>query len=122
MDPLRPFATLIRSLWRTGRNRTQGNAPRTSTATAGAPDSASPIESRLRLRLETLPQWHSARAREIFVETVLLDQLGGDLDRDPEFDPLVQEVSAHLASVPALSSRLDELLQRLLRRSSNDAR
>lgn len=122
MDPLRPFATLVRSLRSIGRSRSTDKASRTAAAAGSTLVIVPPIESRLRLRLETLPQWHAARAREIFVETVLLGELGTELDRDPEFHPLVQQVSAHLASIPALSSRLDELLQRLSRQTSNDAR
>jgi len=113
MDPLRPFATLIRSLWSTNKSRSTGPAQRIATPPSGPP--ALPgIEPRLRIRLSTLSQWHPTRAREMFVETVLLSELGADLERDPDFQPLVRDVSAHLGSVPAISSRLDQLLQGLL--------
>ena len=121
MDPLRPFTTLIRSLWVADKPRT-GTA-RAPTATPLAAAAVPPIESRLRLRLRALSPWHPNRAREIFVETVLANalgtELGAQLEADPEFQPWVREVSAHLGSIQEVSSRLDELLQHLQRDASN---
>lgn len=111
MDPLRPFTTLIRSLWVSSRPRTQRSAPLGAVPAAAVPS----LESRLRLRLQTLTPWHPHRAREIFVATVLSNALGAELESDPDFQPWVREVSAHLASVQDVSSRLDEVLQGLRR-------
>jgi hypothetical protein len=112
MDPLRPFTALIRSLWVASR-------PRTARARAASlptlPTAAPSIESRLRLRLGALSPWQPNRAREIFVATVLSNALGAELEADPDFQPWVREVSAHLASVQDVSSRLDEVLQNLQR-------
>lgn len=115
MDPLRPFTALIRSLWVSSKPRT----PRGAVLGAVPATAAPAIESRLRLRLQTLTPWHPHRAREIFVETVLSNALGAELESDPDFQPWVREVSAHLASVQDVSSRLDELLQDLRRDASS---
>ena len=116
MDPLRPFTTLIRSLWVAGKPRT--HAARAPTVAPLAAAAVPSLESRLRLRLGALSPWQPHRAREIFVETVLANALGGELEADPEFQPWVREVSAHLASIQEVSSRLDELLQHLQREAS----
>jgi hypothetical protein len=116
MDPLRPFTSLIRSLWVAGKPRT--SAARTNPLPPMAAAAAPSIESRLRLRLGALSPWHANRAREIFVETVLSNVLGAELEADPDFQPWVREVSAHLASAQDLSARLDELLQSLQRDAS----
>jgi hypothetical protein len=119
MDPLRPFANLIRSLWsgtkRTavradkGARQTQNNAGQQAQAIAASAQ----VSARLQSRLATLREWNSARARELFVEHVLLMELGSDLNRDPAFTDLVRRVSAQLDTEPALGARLDQLLQDL---------
>jgi hypothetical protein len=116
MDPLRPFATLIRSLWTAARSE---RTPRASHSGAGAaplsgsqPVAVVPsIAARLAPRLAALKEWNAQRARELFVEHILLAELGGELARDPKFAELVQRVSLHLAEEPAIGARLDELLQ-----------
>lgn len=117
MDPLRPFTTLIHTLWASSKPRAAGTRPTPIPAMviAGVPS----IESRLRRRLGTLSPWQPNRAREIFVETVLANALGAELEADPDFQPWVREVSAHLASVQEVSSRLDDVLQRLQRDPSS---
>jgi hypothetical protein len=114
MDPLKPFAHLIRSL------RTPKRSAAAGTATHGADTqrpnvvvSAAPIASRLQSRLATLQQWNKARARELFVEDLLLMEFGEGLALDPAFAELVQRVSTHLGSEPAIGARLDELLQQV---------
>jgi hypothetical protein len=119
MDPLRPFANLIRSLW-TGSKRSparsadgaqpaQSGAGQQAQATAGSTQIGATLQS----RLATLREWNSARARELFVEHVLLAELGSDLARDPTFADLVRRVSAQLEAQPTLGARLDQLLQGL---------
>ena len=119
MDPLRPFANLIRSLW-TGSKRSpmraadgaqpaQSGAGQQTQATAGS----MPISATLQSRLATLREWNSARARELFVEHILLAEFGSDLARDPTFADLVRRVSAQLEAQPTLGARLDQLLQGL---------
>lgn len=117
MDPLRPFADLIRSLWSAGKSRpAQRAAGRTETAAAArsepkAVSSSARVAGRLQPRLAALQEWNGERARELFVEQILLVELGEDLARDPAFVDLVQRVSVQLGSEPAVRARLDELLQ-----------
>ena len=118
MDPLRPFANLIRSLW-TGTTRSparsaDGARPTQSGAQhAQAITASASVTSRLQSRLATLREWNSARARELFVEHVLLMEFGGDLARDPTFAELVRRVSTQLEAEPTFGARLDQLLQAL---------
>jgi hypothetical protein len=119
MDPLRPFANLIRSLWTGSKRsavRTTDGAP---SAQSGAGQQAqaiagpAQISATLQSRLATLREWNSARARELFVEHVLLAEFGSDLARDPTFADLVRRVSAQLEAQPTLGARLDQVLQSL---------
>ena len=75
MDPLRPFAQLIRSLW-TSKHPAAGAA---GSATQGrgaqqphAVAPSAPVANRLQSRLAALQQWNGERARELFVEHILL--------------------------------------------------
>jgi hypothetical protein len=106
MDPLRPFAHLIRSLW-------TGKRPAASAAQPRAAAPSAPVANRLLSRLSTLQQWNGQRARELFVEHILLAEFGEDLALDPSFADLVQRVCSHLGSEPAVGARLDELLQQV---------
>lgn len=115
MDPLRPFAHLIRSLW-TGKKGAAGASG--STRGAGSQQShavtaSAPVVNRLQSRLASLQQWNGARARELFVEHILLMEFGEDLALDPAFADLVQRVCGQLGSEPAIGARLDELLQKV---------
>lgn len=111
MDPLRPFAHLIRSLT-TGKKSAPGTAARgASTRQSHAVAASAPIVNRLQTRLAALQQWNGERARELFVEHILLAEFGEDLALDPAFADLVQRVCGQLGSEPALGARLDELLQ-----------
>lgn len=49
----------------------------------------------------------------MFVEHILLMELGEDLALDPAFADLVQRVCSQLGSEPAVGARLDELLQQV---------
>jgi hypothetical protein len=117
MDPLRPFATLLRSLWTVARSeRTRNGSAASGRASVGGTDALTPVPSiaaRLQPRLAALKEWQGGRARELFVEHVLIDQFGEQLAGDPKFAELVQRVSLDLAEEPGLDARLDELLQAL---------
>ena len=63
--------------------------------------------------MATLPQWTAAQARQVFVESVLMAELGEQLATDPAFSALVQRVSQQLDSDAKLSARLDVLLKRV---------
>lgn len=113
MDPLRPFAHLIRSLWtgKKGAAAASGGARGSSTRQSHAVTASAPVINRLQARLASLQQWNGARARELFVEHILLMEFGEDLALDPAFADLVQHVCGQLGSEPAVGARLDELLQ-----------
>lgn len=118
MDPLRPFLSLVRSLWPNGVaakavNRSQAAVPPHSTHQAAAVAASQPIERRLQSHLTALGAWNAQRAREIFVRQVLLSELGENLAADPAFAELIQRVSAQLGDDPRISARLDELLRQV---------
>jgi hypothetical protein len=117
MDPLRPFAALIRSLW-TGTSERSQSAQRAGSRGASAGSApvvpAQRIADRLQLRLRALQDWDASRAREMFVEDVLLSELGGELVRDPKFAEIVKRVSDHLGNEPAVSARLNDVLRDLI--------
>lgn len=119
MDPLRPFLTLVRSLW-TSSATGKTVSPRQPTPALHGSGPAQeispsrPIEQRLQSQLAALVRpWNAKRAREVFVGQVLLHELGEQLATDPAFTDLIQRVSQQLDSDPRLSARLDELLRQL---------
>jgi hypothetical protein len=119
VDPLRPFLSLVRSLWTstaTGKTaaRRQTTATSPSSGQAMAIAASRPIEQRLQSQLAPLIRlWNAQRAREIFVGQVLLHELGEQLAADPAFAELIQRVSSQLGNDPRISARLDDLLRQL---------
>lgn len=122
MDPLKPFTSAIRSLWLETNKRTEGNqragdtSPRADQNGEPAVGAAQPVQtlhSRLRARMATLARWDATRARQLFVECVLMSELGEHLASDPAFVELVQRVSQQIESDAKLSMRLDALLKRV---------
>jgi|GEM_PF-1987186 len=122
-DPLRPFADAIRSLW-SARARatpeTSASARTTSTTNVRAPGtdaqaqrSSRSLESRLKARISAQPGIGAAKLREVFVETVLLWELGEQLAPDPAFSEMVAQVADQLAANSAVSERLNRALARL---------
>lgn len=121
MDPLRPFLSLVRSLWvgntsAKTANRASAATSAHSTNVAGHIAASQPIERRLQSQLNALTSagaWNPQRAREVFVRQVLLAELGDELAADPAFVELVLKVSGQLGGDPRISTRLDELLRDL---------
>jgi hypothetical protein len=120
VDPIRPFANLIRSLRanragvKTDRAvETAGGEP-TREVPAGEPAAPpQPLEHALQARLPRAGQWDSRRAREIFVEHALSRELGTGLANDPAFADLIANVSELIEQQPHISARLDALLKEL---------
>jgi hypothetical protein len=120
VDPLKPFASIIRSL-RTAESKRTGNVQKKAeTEFAGTPNPTSsiahaPPAERLRMQLQarigTLKTWDTAQARAVFVESVLLTEMGDNLQNDSSFDVIVNSVCQQLGNDPALSHRLDKLLR-----------
>jgi hypothetical protein len=119
LDPLKPFTNLIRSLGIGKRPavREPGSATARrvegTNADAQPVASSGPVSARLQSRLAALQQWDGDTARQVFVEHILLVELGEGLARDPAFGDLVQRVSAQLGSEPTVRARLDQLLREL---------
>lgn len=121
MDPLRPFLSLVRSLWTSSAaaksaNRAQGARPPHASERTSAPEPSQPIERRLQSHLNPLTRpgaWNAQRAREVFVRQVLLHELGEELAADAAFAELIQKVCGQLGGDPKLSERLDQLLRKL---------
>lgn len=113
-DPLRPFAQIIRSLWRGRTSATERTSPATNTAhpqhRANVDES---LQSRLSARIASVDAENPARLRQAFVETVLLRELGENLARDPDFGALVARVCEQLESQPTVAQNLHQLLVRL---------
>jgi hypothetical protein len=124
VDPLRPFADLIRQ-WMRARAAQSGSARpaaqpnRVSAATQGPYppplDREIDLRQRLRLRLNAATMSDPANARRVFVETVVSWELGDDLQSDPQFSQLVSVVTGQLAEQPSVADRLHQLLVHLTR-------
>lgn len=118
-DPLRPFADMIRSLWLAkaqGKSQSQshGNAKEVQQrALAPQPKPARSFRAQLKARVSASSAGGAARMREVFVETVLLWELGEQLAPDPAFGEMVTTVSDQLASDPVVGERLNRALQQL---------
>jgi hypothetical protein len=122
MDPLRPFAGLIRTLWKSSTpstTQTDASAPASaanseearSEATAALEESS--LRTRVRARLTRIGLNDPRLAREVFVETVLTTELGENLSRDPAFIEMVKRVAEHIGADARLGERLHSLLRSL---------
>ena len=120
MDPLKPFNSIVRSIWTRETRRTDAAekniAQPSQTEELRSVDESRPVlplTSQLRTRIQQIGPWDGKRAREIFVESILLSELGIDLARDPSFGGVVQKISRQLESDAALTLRLDTLLREM---------
>jgi len=119
-DPLRPFAQIIRTLW---RSRAQAGKSAGASASASRESRRLPREddqqaegslrAHLTARIGGVSSQDARQIREKFVETVLLWELGDHLARDPAFGEVVSHVSQQLASDPVISRKLHGLLMQL---------
>ena len=119
VDSIRPFVTLIRTLSRKKVEAQDGIAEPTAAgedATSGpasGPERNSQLENRLRVRLASVDPADPDKARQTFVETVLLSQLGDGLARDPAFADVVARVSDQLESDAQTRAQLTQLIASL---------
>ena len=117
MDPLRPFADLVRALSRAHNSGTRatGDGSHAGSGTAVPARAHSSVETpdsfdaRLSARLQETGLADPARARKTFIEVVLSWELG-DHFRDPSLSHIAQEVAARIEAHPRLTARLNELL------------
>jgi hypothetical protein len=118
MDPLKPFADLVRTLSKTRGGPTAGVhhsgqiKPVTSEALhasrrVGASDD---LRARLRMRLKATGLTNPSRAREAFVEVILVWELGERLPNDQALTDIVKSVSDRIDAHAHLSGRLHSLL------------
>jgi hypothetical protein len=123
MDPLRPFAGLIRSLWKSNTSATSRAESPAPPTTAGAEQpqgeavealAEATLRSRLRERIAQLGLADPRRAREAFVEVILSAELGEELSRDPAFSDVVKRVADEIAADSGLGTQLQSLLQALV--------
>jgi hypothetical protein len=123
MDPLRPFAGLIRTLWKSTTASTARKDALASAATTSAEESPSEtaaaaleettLRTRIRTRLTRVGLNDPQLAREVFVETVLTTELGENLSQDPAFTDLVKRLAEHIAADTHLGDQLHSLLRSL---------
>jgi hypothetical protein len=118
MDSLKPFADLVRTLSRTrGGPSTrvdQSGPTRPVTSeqvnSSGQVAMSADLNSRLRVRLKATGLADPSRAREVFVEVVLVWELGETLPNDQAFSDIVKSVSDRIDANAQLSGRLHLLL------------
>jgi DNA-binding transcriptional regulator YbjK len=121
MDPLRPFTSLVDSLWRTRTDKIAAEKtqevgePQTDPATPPAIKQVQEsLETRLRQRIRQRGSLNADLARDVFVETVLAWEIGEHVIRTPGFEEITHQVSSQIAADPQLSDRLNELLRELV--------
>jgi hypothetical protein len=122
MDPLRPFAGLIRTLWKSTTASTNQKDALTSASTTSAEEAQSEtaaalaettMRTQIRARLKLIGLNDPQLAREVFVETILTTELGENLSRDPGFTDMVKRLAEHIAADSRLGDRLHSLLRSL---------
>jgi hypothetical protein len=119
VDSIRPFVALIRTLSRKKVEAPDGVAEPDIAGDTSANHAAaeanrnSELESRLRARLAAVDASNPEQARQTFVETVLLSQLGEDLARDPAFADVVARVSDQLLCDAQTRAQLANLIATL---------
>lgn len=126
MDPLRPFAVLIRSLWQNRRTERADPATRTAAVTtdpasqgarsAAAAAAAPDLRTRLRDRLDAATLADPRRARETFVAVVLESELGDAATADEDLREVARRVAEQLGEDPTVGARLHEVLREAVRR------
>jgi hypothetical protein len=123
MDPVKPFAGLIRTLWKSTTASTTQKDALGSAATTGADEAqsetaaalaATTLRTQIRARLTRIGLNDPRLAREVFVETVLISELGENLSRDPGLTDMVKLVAEHIAADARLGDRLHSLLRSLV--------
>jgi len=124
MDPLKPVNNLARFLWRKTEQRSESTDSKPASQSTNAinePPAAQPSRSlreQLKRRLALLPPGDAKAAREVFVETTLLSQLGDNLGNDPSLSEMKQNIAKQLTMDAVLCARLDALLDSV--RNGND--
>ena len=124
MDPLRPFANIVRTLL-TQRVRKTTPVDRTQKARQSDQqppdtverhlDAGSRLEKILKERLTQAEPASPELRQKIFVEVALLHELGDNIAHSSDFPAIAADVASQLSTHPELQNRLDSLLQALSR-------
>ena len=122
MDPINPFSNFIRLLRESSKKNSTGEAQHRPAAGSSGTDQAAAItpasraqslQTSLQSRVRAMGPWNRQRAREVFVEQMLLRELGPEIANDAAFVELVDRVSALIGEQRGISDRLDQLLREL---------
>jgi hypothetical protein len=120
LDPTNQLAALIRvqvaSLRRQQAAKQSPAGPKASSGGAAAPtpDLATLVAQRVRSIGRDDPQ-REHKALRVFLETVLLAELGGELINDPGFATMVDHVQQQMNSDPDLAAAARDAAQTLLK-------
>lgn len=125
VDPLSPFASVIRSLSSRHEIKTEPAEKTRETHSRRTPDtqkkmdapsgSTAVLRSRLRKRLRDLDPGDQDVEGSAFVETVLLWKFGEKLQGDPTFAEMVASVAAQISSDESLRHELTALIEDIRR-------
>lgn len=121
LDPASQLAALIRVQVASLRRRQEPGAPagkrRSAAAASGAagtPDLASLVAQRIR-SIQPDDPMRERKAFRVFLETVLLSELGQELLGDPAFSTMVDHVQDQMESDPDLANASLEAARLLLK-------
>jgi hypothetical protein len=122
VDPINPFSNFIRLLRESSKKSPTGEVQQRPAAGSSGSDRAAAVtpaaraqslQTSLQSRVKAVGPWNRQRAREVFVEQILLRELGPDIGNDAAFVELVDRVSALIGEQAGISERLDQLLREL---------
>jgi hypothetical protein len=127
-DPLRSLSELIRTLMRP-RTERRGAATRTESSKSAREEGAAyqapavaggdALREKLRERLKLVQVSDQARAREVFVETVLASELGDRVTLDPAMGEIVSRVARQLGEDASTAQDLQALIEDLARQETS---
>lgn len=106
-------ASLLAKSSRSERSRKTSSASSQTQAGAKHASSAASLQASLVNHLSTLDlrvDDDLQRARQLFVELILVTELGANIASDPRFSLLAREVEHAMASDPEIRAELSELL------------
>lgn len=116
IDPANQLAALIRvqvASLRDQRLARGGSVARSTTSTQTTPDVSAIVAKRIRAVSSDDPQ-RKRKALRVFLETVILSELGHELANDPAFPLMLDHVQLQMESEPELARVVDEAAGYLL--------
>ena len=128
MDPLRPFANIVRTMLTQKVNKTAPvDRPQDLRRSDQKPpelvdksrNNENPLEEMLRARLAQVEPATAELRQRIFVEVALIHELGDTIAQSTDFRAITEEITSQIAAHPELQGRLAVLLQSL---STKEAR